>query len=391
MDLHTLWVDLNRPSPEKFRLALRRKGIAAPSVADIRNLFYKYQSSKQIFAPAPKYKGKIFSPGLDRRWAADIMITAGHHTLIVQDIFSRYAWAEPIESPLTAYKGMAKVLSRAGKDPDELTTDADPGFQTKDFNELVASKGIHHTFRVGRNDLASVDRLISTIKRALATDEADGGSASIASVVAGYNDTSHPRLMGAPDDLRKPGGGIGNKLIYFHREEEEARNIEQNTDEIKKQAGKLEGQGFRVFKHKESLGRRIGEARWDREVHTGVVDGAYVRDETGEYHPTKEVLPVPKESTELAEPVARINPKAQGLLRRYADRAEAYLTAKEDRRDYASNLHKALSRDGYNIREAVQLAGLSTKSVIASFVRAFPNKFKLVTAKKGGTSFVELK
>jgi hypothetical protein len=285
---------------------------------------------------------------------------------------------------------MEVVLHRAGKTPDELTTDADPGFQTKDFNGLLASKGVHHTFRVGRNDLASVDRLISTIKRAMATDAADGGSASIASVVAGYNDSSHPRLMGAPDDLRKPGGGIGNKIIYFHREEEEASNIKQNTDEIKKHAGRLKEEGFRVFKHKESLGRRIGEPRWDREIHTGVVDGAYVRDETGEYHPTKEVLPVPKESTELAEPAARINLKAQGLLRRYADRAEAYLTTREDRREYASKLHVVLSQEG-NFKEAVRLAGLSAKTAIASFVHAFPNRFKLVVPKKGGSSFVELK
>jgi len=115
-----MWVDINRPSPEKFRLALQRKGIAAPPVADIRELFYKYQSSKQIFAPAPKYKGKIFSPGLDRRWAADIMVTAGKYTLIVQDIFSRYAWAEPIDSPMSASHGMEEVLRRAGKTPDEL-------------------------------------------------------------------------------------------------------------------------------------------------------------------------------------------------------------------------------------------------------------------------------
>ena len=67
MDLHQLWVDLNRPSPEKFRLALQRRGMVSPPVAQLRELFYKYQSSKQIFAPPPKYKGKIFSPGMDRR------------------------------------------------------------------------------------------------------------------------------------------------------------------------------------------------------------------------------------------------------------------------------------------------------------------------------------
>ena len=114
-----------------------------------------------------------------------------------------------------------------------------------------------------------------------------------------------------------------------------------------------------------------------------------MKDETGEY-PTKEVLPVPKDSTALAEPVAKINAKAQGLLQRYADGAEAYLQAKENRRGYASNLHKALSTDGYNIAAAVHMANLSTKSVIASFVKAFPGKFKLVTPPRGGSSFVEL-
>ena len=391
MDLHQLWVDLNRPSPEKFRLALQRRGMVSPPVAQLRELFYKYQSSKQIFAPPPKYKGKIFSPGMDRRWAADVMVLPGKYVLVVQDIFSRYAWAEPIDSPMTADRGMEEVLRKAGVTPDEITTDADPGFQTRGFNELLSSKGIHHTIREGRNDLATVDRLISTLKRALATDAADNGEATVASVVAGYNDSSHPRLMqGAPDDLRKPNGEIGNKIIYFRREEEEAKNIQQNTDEIKKRAGKLD-EGFRVYIHKESLGRRVGNARWGREIHTGTVDGAFIKDETGEYHPTKEVLPVPVESTALAEPKAKLNAKAQGLLQRYADRAATYLAGKEDRRDHASALHRVLSTDGYNIREAVQLAGLSTKSVIASFVNAFPTRFKLVTPRSGGSSFVELR
>ena len=389
MDLHKLWVDLNRPSPEKFRLALQRKGIRA-TTKDLRELFYKYQSSKHIFAPPPKYKGKIFSPGLDRRWQADVMVLPGPtYALVVQDIFSRFAWAEHISSPMEADQGMEVILHKAGNTPDEITTDADPGFQTKAFNELLSDKGIHHTLREGRADIAAVDRLISTLKSARATHAADVGDEwNLKGAVDGYNDTSHPRLMqGAPDDLRKPGGEIGNKLIYFNREVEEARNIAQNTTEIHNRAEKLEG-GFRVYKHKEALGRRVGDPRWGRDIHTGVVDGAFVKDESGDYHPTKEVLPVPKESTELAEPAVRINPKAQGLLQRYADRAEAYLTAKG--RDYASNLHKVLSQDGYHIREAVQLAGLSTSNVMASFARAFPQKFKLVTPQKGGASFIEL-
>ena len=245
MDLHQLWVDQNRPSPEKFRVALQRKGIRA-TTKDLKELFYKYQSSKQIFAPPPKYKGKIFSPGLDRRWAADVMVLPGPtYALVVQDICSRFAWAEHISSPMESNQGMEVILHKAGKTPDEISTDADPGFQTKAFNELLSEKGIHHTFREGRNDIASVDRLISTLKGARATHLADVGHEwNPKSAVDGYNDTSHPRLMqGAPDDLRKPGGEIGNKLIYFKREVEEARNIAQNTTEIQS-SRKAGGQWF---------------------------------------------------------------------------------------------------------------------------------------------------
>ena len=191
-------------------MALQRKGVRA-STKDLRELFYKYQSSKQIFAPPPKYKGKIFSPGMDRRWAADVMVMRPGYALVVQDIFSRFAWVEMLSSPMEAYQAMEAVLHKAGKTPDEITTDADPGFQTKQFNELLSERGIHHTFREGRNDLATVDRLISTLKSALATHAADVGGDwrdRLKSAVDGYNDSSHPRLMqGSPGELRGPGGG----------------------------------------------------------------------------------------------------------------------------------------------------------------------------------------
>ena len=409
VDLQQLWVELNRPSPEKFRTSLQRRGIEAPSVREIKELFYKYQASKQLFAHPPKYKGKIFSPGLDRRWAADIIVNSQRpsvydgkaygYALVVQDIFSRYAWAELIDSPMQATGGMEAILHRAGKVPDELTTDADPGFKSKPFQELLNDKGIHHTLRVGRNDIATVDRLIATLKQALAVHSLESGkndwAERLQAAVKGYNETSHPRLMqGAPEDLRRPDGSIGSKLIYFDREVQEAHNLEQNTREIKERAGRLDGQGFRVFKHKEALGRRIGDPRWGREIHSSEhVDGAFVEDEHGEWHPTKEVLSVPKSSTVLPEAAHVLNDatkKARGILARYAARGEAFLSAREDRRASSSEFYRELEAIG-NPKEAVRLAKLDTKAVVASFVRAFPDVFNLVTSNKGGHSFVELK
>ena len=42
-----------------------------------------------------------------------------------------------------------------------------------------------------------------------------------------------------------------------------------------------------------------------------------------------------------------------------------------------------------DIKQAVQLAGLATDKVIASFVKVFP-EFKMITTAKGGATYVEL-
>ena len=83
-----------------------------------------------------------------------------------------------------------------------------------------------------------------------------------------------------------------------------------------------------------------------------------------------------------------LNTRARALLQRYADRLHAFLLAKPDHRVAASKAHSVLSEVG-NIKQAVQLAGLATDKVIASFVKVFP-EFKMVTSAKGGATYVEL-
>ena len=99
-DLQDLWVSLNRPSPEKFRIALQKRGMVAQPVKELREEFYKYQSSKQLFAHGPSYRGKVWSPGLDRRLQTDVMVNSQkpseykgqkwQYALVVVDVFSRY-------------------------------------------------------------------------------------------------------------------------------------------------------------------------------------------------------------------------------------------------------------------------------------------------------------
>ena len=404
-DLHQLWVDYGRPGAHKFRQILLRKGIAAPSEKYLNEHFLKYQSSKQVFARPPSYRGKIWSPGLDKRWQTDILVytqkpsefkgQTWEYALIVVDVFSRHIWARLITSPMQAYVGFVEILDEAGKAPDVLSCDADAGFLSPPFRELLASKGIHQSVRQGRNDLAVVDRAIYTLKRTLAVHALESGQNDWAErlepTVHAYNDSPHGTLMdGAPDDIRGPGGEVKNKLLYFRREEQEARNMATNSDQIQERAQTLQKDGaFRAWKHKERLGRRVFEPNWSREMHeVKDIDGAFVTDEHGNRFPTKEALSIPKESTELKEAPVILNPKSRGFLQRYADRLKQFLEAQEDQRTATSKATKVLNEVG-DFRKALTLANLSTKSVFVSFVKVFP-EFKLSTSAKGGAAYISL-
>ena len=112
--LRAIWEELDRPGPEKLQVALRKRGFFAPSFKVLREHFFAYQSSRQVFRNPPKYTGHVYSEGLDRRWVADVMMQmpeveyggkAQKYALVVMDVFSRFAWAALIDSPMTAAAG----------------------------------------------------------------------------------------------------------------------------------------------------------------------------------------------------------------------------------------------------------------------------------------------
>ena len=399
-----LWRTLRRPNARKFRQALLNRGLPAPSEAVLQEHLLKYQSSKQIFAPSPKYRGLIYSTGLDAKWACDVMVQTQNpseykgekwqYALIVQDIFSRFAWAELIKSPMEAAEGLRRVIERAGKAPQQLVCDADPGFQTAAFKQLLEERHIEQTLRVGRNDLATVDRLISTLKRALAVDAHESGSddwaPKLQHVIALHNQSPNDTLLGGePQDLRDP---EDNKVLYFLREEREAENIQHNDRLIHARIPRLQREGaFRVWLKKDTrLRGRIFNPQWSTEIHRLASErGAYATDDKGDEYPTKEILPVPLESTQLVAPAARLNAKARQMLQRYADRGRAFLMGQPERRANATRFYNALAAIG-DVKEALRLAGVASDAVVRSIITVFPDTFRLETSKKGGAAFVTL-
>ena len=368
-----LWVKLGRPSPERFHAALLKRGVASPGVAWFRENIYN-KDAKQIFAPPPKYGGHVYSPHLDERWVADIMVRPAakedRYTLVVQDIFSRFAWAEPITSPMQAADGLRAILRRARPPPQILITDEDPGFKDAQFKAVLGDRRIIHEFRVGRNDLATVDRLIFRLKRTMASHEAAGDDVPLQEVVSGINGTGTEVLYGsAPDDFRD---GPNNALV-FQREWDESHNMLDNAKRIHARARKLQKEGaYRTLEQK-GFRRRAGQAIWSRAVHpVRNLQGAFV-----DGRPTKEVLPTSGE--EALPEVRALKHAAREVLLRYALRVSDLLSDEDDvasvRRVYLELLKEAGSRE--NLQNALRAARVSANAPVASLVKVFPEYFRL--------------
>ena len=401
--IRALWEELDRPGPEKLQVALRKKGFFAPSVKVLREHFFAHQSSRQVFQRPPKYTGHVYSEGLDRRWVADVMQSpevehqgrAMKYALVVVDVFSRFAWAALIDSPMDAAAGYREILRRAGKRPSLLLTDGDPAFKTPDFQKVLGST--FHELKAGAQDLAVVDRFIGYLKRKQKQAELDGDKANWAQDlqrrVDGFNRSGAPVLhQSAPEDLRGPHGEVKNEALYFDREWDASEAMQANAAAIHRRAEDLgkEGAAFRTLAPFPGPRRRVGDPVWKLKPHAvREVQGAHVVDQSGDRYLTKEVLHIPNDSTELTKPAPKLNARARGKLERYRERARAFMIAQPERRATATKLHMVLMQEG-DLKQALALAGVATDAVVRSFVGLFPDAFAMETGKKGGAAHVTL-
>jgi len=179
--------------------------------------------------------------------------------------------------------------------------------------------------------------------------------------------------------------------LYFNREWDASEAMQANAAAIHRRAEDLrEGAAFRTLAPFPGPRRRAGDPVWRLKPHSvREVQGPYVVDEHGERYLTKEVLRIPKDSTELTTPAPKLNARARGMLDRYRERARAFLLGQPERRATATKLHRVLSEEG-DLKRALALAGVATDAVVRSFVGLFPDSFSMETSRKGGAAHVAL-
>ena len=83
-------------------------------------------------------------------------IPLGRHALIVHDVFSRYLWARKMDGQAAVVEPMKDIMRV--RRPKILFTDADAAFRSKAFMNAMQDLGVDLRIKLGRNDIATVDR-----------------------------------------------------------------------------------------------------------------------------------------------------------------------------------------------------------------------------------------
>ena len=154
----------------------KSQGISAGRARALLQRDLGYTLHKPTRRRFPTLPVLVFGP--DEQWAADLVEVqslakynkGNRYLLCVIDVFSKYAWVEPLKSKTGAAVTQAfeKVLRRArGRTPLKLQTDDGKEFYNKTFRGLMTRRGIRHFSTAGDTKDSVVERFNRTLKQRL--------------------------------------------------------------------------------------------------------------------------------------------------------------------------------------------------------------------------------
>ena len=169
-EIMELFEELNYPSATKLRAGLLKKGYKA-RLKDVED-FVKSQTPTQLFAKAPKYRGKIIASRPNDRWVMDFIDFSAEasgefkYIFLVQDIFSRKLWATAFaDKSMSSVVEDLKALFSDYEKPQELSADGE--FDNPTINNFLSRQNVAARYKEGRQDLATIDAAMNNYKRML--------------------------------------------------------------------------------------------------------------------------------------------------------------------------------------------------------------------------------
>ena len=313
--LKELAKELGYPGVEKLWRAAERRNLPLKRAQVAQ--FVQSQGQRQVFAPRPKYDGKIVGTRINDRWAADLIDYTARpsqdesskepyqYVLIVQDVFSRKIWAVAmrVKTTETVQQAFEHIVRSGAGVPRQLDTDNGLEFRGL-FEQYLQEEGVEHVIADSRNKNARgmLDSAIRAFKQQLARIQVAENTRDWATLVpravTAYNNTVHSSLVG-----RAPGDVASDDDLTFILREKAANDIQKNQANIENRGNRLQRLGgFRTELANQPRGfERSFKPKYGDEVHqVAKVIGGTVYSETGQAYPTRHVLAIPSATEGVA-------------------------------------------------------------------------------------------
>lgn len=183
------------------------------------------------------------------------------YILVVIDIFSKYAWTEPVKNKtgICVANAMQAIFKRSGRICGKIHSDNGKEFFNKHFDKLMKSYGIHHyaTFSVMKASI--VERLnrtlLSRIWKLFSLKGNHRWINDLQSITDAYNNTKHSTIKMKPIEVNKENEPELLKNVY--RRNCLISNGEKNTLQV--------GNFVRISRYK-SLFEKGYTANWSTEI-----------------------------------------------------------------------------------------------------------------------------
>lgn len=213
---------------------------------------------------------RVLVTGIDDQWEADLASMDAYkddndgyrYLLFVIDVFSRYAWVEPIKSKhadqmIAAFQ---QVLSHNRK-PKRLRTDAGSEFTSKRFENFIKGENIFHFTTNNEKQANYAERFIQTIKRKIFRSIVSSNNPryidDLPKFVESYNKAFHSGIQSEPINVNQTNEAKLWWQMYWPEPVEKKK---------KKRKYKLEVGDLVRIMYKRTAFQREYNVRWSREI-----------------------------------------------------------------------------------------------------------------------------
>ena len=161
-------------NPQTLYKVAKKEGKYKISHSQIKKWIQKQESySRNKRVKRNFQQGRVIVAGIDDQFDADLASliyyaddnNGDNYLLVVIDIFSHYAWVQPLKDKTATQivNAFDKILSE-GRIPKELHTDAAKDFTFTKFETFVKGKNIVHFVTHNEKQTNYVERFIKTLK-----------------------------------------------------------------------------------------------------------------------------------------------------------------------------------------------------------------------------------